>query len=197
MLELKNCYKKYGEKIIFENISYVFYNNIYWLKGENGIGKSVFLRCISNIEKFSGGIYKNNLKRILYIPEFSLNENWLTLKENIELFMFYHSINIRKDFIEKVLKKLNIEDASIFPYKASVGTNLKTIFSLIFIPNMWDMIIIDEAISHLDLKTQNILFAELNQRSSERTIVIFTYHGNLNSYNFIELTLKKEGMFYD
>ncbi|AEX84982.1 hypothetical protein XO10_02770 [Marinitoga sp. 1135] len=197
MLELKNCSKKYGNKVIFENVSYTFYNNIYWLKGENGIGKSVFLRCLSNIEEFSEGIYKNNFKKILYIPEFSLNEDWLTLEENIRLFMYYHNIKITENTFKEILKKLNINDFSIFPYKASMGTNLKTIFSLIFIPKVWSLIVIDETLSHIDIKTQNIIFNELKKRVSEGTIIIFTYHGILNSHKFIELTLKKEGIFCD
>ncbi|KAF2955824.1 ATP-binding cassette domain-containing protein [Marinitoga sp. 38H-ov] len=195
MIELNGCYKKYGNKIIFENINYTFYNNIYWLKGDNGIGKSVFLRCISNIEEFSGGIYKNNSKKILYIPEFSLNEDWLTLEENIRLFMYYHNISISDNIFKDILKKLNINDLSAFPYKASMGTNLKTIFSLIFIPNIWNLIVIDETLSHIDTKTQNIFFNELKNRMLEGSTIIFTYHGTLNNHKFIELTLKKEGIF--
>lgn len=197
-LEIKDCYKKYNDKLVFENISYKFENKIYWLKGSNGIGKSVLLRCLTNIEKFTGGTIQSDKKNILYIPEFSLNEDWLTLRENVKLLMYYHKLHIDDEKLSNILYKLNMGDCNILPTKASLGTNIKTSLALLFVEKYWDLIIIDEALAHIDNSTKSNIIRELARRCDENATVILTHHGEFmnekNKLDIKEIFLDKGGL---
>ena len=51
MIELKNASKRYGEKVILDNVSFKFeQKNLYWLTGINGVGKTTLLNIIIGYE---------------------------------------------------------------------------------------------------------------------------------------------------
>lgn len=179
-MEVLNISKKYKEKYVLTNLSYNFVKgNLYWIKGINGSGKSTFIRCLLGIEEIDEGYIKNNNKNILYIPEIEITEDWLTIKENIEL--IYKFSNISIDDNENLYKSLNIKDNDIdnISKNCSTGTNMKVGFSLIYKGKYWDLIIIDEALAHIDIKTQKSIFRELIKKSNEGCTIIFTNHENI------------------
>ena len=51
--------------------------------------------------------------------------------------------------------------------------------SLLFKMNFWDLILIDEALAHIDINTQEAIFRELVIRASERSTIIFTKHDDI------------------
>ena len=55
-IELKNVYKSYGDKAIFEDISFVIESGIVAIMGESGTGKTTLLRLISGLEKPDTGL---------------------------------------------------------------------------------------------------------------------------------------------
>ena len=56
MIELKNASKRYGEKVILDNVSFKFeQKNLYWLTGINGVGKTTLLNIIIGNEKLDYG----------------------------------------------------------------------------------------------------------------------------------------------
>ena len=56
MIELKNASKRYGEKVILDNVSFKFeQKNLYWLTGINGVGKTTLLNIIIGYEKLDSG----------------------------------------------------------------------------------------------------------------------------------------------
>ena len=46
MIKFENVSKKYDDNILFKNINLELKNNLVKIKGENGTGKSVFLKLI-------------------------------------------------------------------------------------------------------------------------------------------------------
>lgn len=51
--------KRFGQKILFDHLSFTFdQNKIYYLYGDNGIGKTTLFRCIVGIDSYSGTIEK-------------------------------------------------------------------------------------------------------------------------------------------
>lgn len=181
MLTLKNCGKIYEKKQILQDITYDFSDKIYWIKGKNGSGKSVLTRCIAGIEQFTEGEMNCDLKRKLYLPETAVGENWMTFRENIELLLSCYKIEMEEENIEKILQKLEIEESDKMVNLMSVGTAMKVGLFLLFIPEYWEMIILDETLSHLDVRMQGLILQELKKRSGEGTSVFLVNHGELQT----------------
>ena len=63
MIQVNELSKKYGDKIIFENIFCSLENrHIYGLAGINGIGKSTLLNAITQPDSIDYGIISTNHK---------------------------------------------------------------------------------------------------------------------------------------
>lgn len=179
MLKIENASKKYGSKIVFSNLNYEFKNQVYWLQGKNGIGKSVFTRCLVGFEKFSEGKVIGELGNILYLPDTSLGEKWLTINENIELLLFYYGIHVNDDEKERIRRTLDLGDGNDLVSHISVGTSMKLGVFLLFIGNYWKTIVLDETFSHLDIQTKQNILLELEKRSQEGAVIIIIHHGEL------------------
>jgi len=197
-LELKNLTKCYDEKIIFSNINYIFESGqVYWIKGENGVGKSTFIRMILGVDSITRGDIENIPIKKLYIPEVELCEKWLTINENIRF--LYDIAGVTKDQEISLDEELNIKDFNTLSMECSTGTNMKVGFSLIYASEKWDIIIIDEALAHIDLDTQRKIIKKLIELSKrDGTIVILTHHDDIvsNDSKYInKLIMKKDGFY--
>ena len=50
-MKLIDFSKRFGQKILFDHLSFTFdQNKIYYLYGDNGIGKTTLFRCIVGID---------------------------------------------------------------------------------------------------------------------------------------------------
>lgn len=54
---------------------------------------------------------------------------------------------------------------------------MKVSLSLLFTKKIWDLIIIEETLAHIDIDSQVIIFDNLVKRVKSGSIIIFTYHG--------------------
>ena len=90
MLEIKNLCKKFKNKIIYDNFSVTFYSDkINCIMGESGGGKTTLLNIISGLSSYDSGEIKGiNSKEISYIFQEDRLIPWLTIKENMELFIY-------------------------------------------------------------------------------------------------------------
>ena len=57
MLEVKNLTKHYQHQLIIDIPTLRLEPGIYWLKGENGSGKTTFLKTIAALIPFKGDIF--------------------------------------------------------------------------------------------------------------------------------------------
>lgn len=179
MLELKECSKYYKNKTVFESIHYSFKNEIYWLTGSNGIGKSVLLRCLVGLEDFSKGGVSGELGKVLYLPDTAIGENWLTMDENIQLMQYYFKIDLSDEKIAEIKESLGIRYGDDLISQVSAGTAMKVGLFLIFLENYWGTIVLDETLSHIDDAVKNIILTELEKRKKEGTCILITNHGEL------------------
>ena len=58
----------------------------------------------------------------------------------------------------------------------SLGTTMKLGMVLIYIKEYWDLIVVDEVISHLDVDSSRSIVEELEERAREGTTVILVDH---------------------
>ncbi|NBA57066.1 ABC transporter ATP-binding protein [Enterococcus hirae] len=198
VIELENVEKKYQEKIIFSKINVNLKNNVYFLKGKNGSGKSVFLRCLGNIESFSDGDVKKNNKNTLFLTDQSLCSNYLTILENIELFYSIHGLELTTSELDLIRMLYSDENQlNTLSENASVGMLLKASCTLLLKKEHWDLVILDETFSSIDKRGRAILLEKCHQLSLEGTCVIIVSHNELESeykYNFFTIHLSKDGV---
>lgn len=179
MIEIKNLYKYYDNKLIFKNFSLSLeLNKIYTLKGPSGIGKTTLLKIIAGIENFEKGFVKipKNLKIGFVFQEDRLVP-WLNIKENINLISNYNQ-NQLFDFFE--LEKVKFS----YPHTLSGGMKKRVNFlrAISYNPNF---LILDEPFSGLDLRLKNKFLNYLKYLNKENNIgLIISTHDDYDS-NFL------------
>ena len=79
MLTIHNLTKKFGRKLVLDNISFSFDNGVYGLLGPNGAGKTTLMRCLTKLYNTKDGVIfyndvsitkdKEYLTHIGYLPQ--------------------------------------------------------------------------------------------------------------------------------
>ncbi|WP_339216864.1 ABC-F family ATP-binding cassette domain-containing protein [Ornithinibacillus sp. FSL M8-0202] len=109
MLTIENIYKSYGDKVLFENISYTITDHDrIGLIGVNGTGKSSFLKVIAGLDSpDAGSIQYPKDYRIEYLPQEAELDPNLSVIEQI----YYGEAAIMKVMreYEKALQKLELD----------------------------------------------------------------------------------------
>ena len=179
-LKIRGLYKKFKDKNIFQDFNIDFIDeNINCIIGESGIGKSTLLNMISGLENIdSGKIIGVNKDDISYIFQESRLVPWLTVKNNIELFIYdYYTKENAESEINKIFKLLNISGIeNEYPEKLSGGMKQRVnIARALLKPSK--MVLMDEPFKSLDYKTKYSIMYELsNIFKNEKRIVIFVTH---------------------
>ena len=136
MLEIKNGFKKYGDKIVLQDINLKFEDGkMYGITGVNGSGKTLISKALTGYIKLTEGtvrqdgeiIRKNNnyIKDAGIIIENPVLVNEYTLEENLQ-YLKKMSKNKEKIDLEKWYKFFGIEEYknTLFS-KLSLGQNKK------------------------------------------------------------------------
>ncbi|KRL97995.1 amino acid ABC transporter ATP-binding protein [Liquorilactobacillus satsumensis] len=138
MLELKNITKRFGKRIILDNVNLSLEDGkILCVVGQSGAGKTTLLRCVSGLEKPDSGQILVDGKQIdpvstknedsvigVVFQEFQLFPH-LKVLENImlapELVLKKSKAEARKQALV-LLEKLSLADkADLYPYQLSGG----------------------------------------------------------------------------
>lgn len=186
MLEIINGTKKYGTKVIFENLNLKFLpGKIYGLVGENGSGKTVIMKCLCGYTSLtSGGVYQNKKKLrnkdnfiesagiIIENPKFMED---FTLMENLEIIKSY-SDNKKQIDIEYWLNFYDLYKYKDKKYrKLSLGTKQKLYLIQAFMSNP-NNLILDECFNGLDEKMAIKTRKFLKSYIKDDRIIILTSH---------------------
>lgn len=175
-MKLINCSKTYKEKKVLSQINLTLESGIYHLTGQNGTGKSVFCRCLLGLEQFTEGSIEAPPEQVLFLPDTPLGEDWLTLRENLELLLFYYGIPLTEEELTARMQQLQMTEPDENYHKVSVGTAMKIGLALLLQEKRWDLIVLDETMSHLDSTIREMIWDVLEQRAKEGTIVILIDH---------------------
>lgn len=188
-ITVNNAKKIFKDNVVFENINVEFNKgHFYLIKGENGSGKTVFLKCLCGYfildegEVFQDGKkirnrnnYIQNAGIVIETPKFL---DHLTLIENLRLLKLM-SEKITDEEIQKWIDFYGIEKFKNTKFKnCSLGTKQKMILIQAFIHKP-DVLILDEPFNSLDIESRSKTENYLNN-IKENSIIILSTHINDN-----------------
>ena len=197
-LQLKNISKSFKteKKIkVLKSLSFNFdKGKIYSLMGPSGSGKSTLLNLISLIDRPSNGSIKFNNSQVNFNEN---NKNDIFRAKNIGI--VYQQNNLLPDFTaleniylaclsvndnkniaiskaEKLLKKIGLSNRSNhFPSQLSGGETQRVAIARAII-NDPEIILADEPMGSLDMKTAKNIFDLLNNQKKSNRLIIFATH---------------------
>lgn len=179
-IEIKDLSKSYEGKPIFKDFSLTLESKkVNSIIGASGGGKSTLLNIIAGLlEKDSGSVFGVNEEEISYIFQEDRLLEWLTVRENIEIFIYnYYSREEAEEVIDKIFNMLNIKDTlNEYPAKLSGGMRQRVNIARALIKPS-KVILMDEPFKSLDYKTKYLIIKELKSIfEKEDRMVIFVTH---------------------
>lgn len=195
-IQIENLTKLYHSKIILDNISICLTNEKYiFIEGENGSGKTTFLKCICHFVQFQGKI--KNPYTISYVPEKIMLPPYLKVIDFIELIARVKKITC-KDKIEMYLRLFHMEqyqDMSI--QNLSLGTKQKIILIQSLIENR-DIYIFDEPLNGLDDETKQIFKKEIQKlKRKGKLIIIVSHQKEIFGFRKKQILSLRQGKLYE
>ncbi|MFA6237037.1 MAG: ATP-binding cassette domain-containing protein [Bacteriovorax sp.] len=173
MIKIEGLSHKFKERVILDNLNLeVSRNTFHTIIGLNGVGKSLTLRLISELETRQSGNIEYQSKKITFVFQNAAFFPWLTISKNLEVCSDYG-----KEYIFKLLKDWKLEKYSeMFPNELSGGTLQKVNLIRAFMQNA-DLILMDEPFSHLDIIQKEEIYQFTSALFAEyKTTVVFVTH---------------------
>ena len=189
-IAVNNISKRYGDQLILDHISAEFHTgNIYCIVGENGSGKTVFLKCICGLISCSEGeihikgipLRSENclsgeigaiIERPGFLPNYSGYENLYYLAALL------HTPN--KDQIRRAMYKVGLDPDSRKKVKHySLGMKQRLGIAQAIMENP-DILILDEPMNGLDKHGVEDMRKLLVQLKEEGTTILVASHNPLD-----------------
>lgn len=152
ILTVENLYKSYGEKVLFEDLSFgINKGQKVALIAKNGAGKSTLLNIIMNQDVPDTGniVFKNDIHMAFLGQNPYVNDNMTINEFMLDGIDVIHNWDYENKITE-VLFKLNITDHSRVIGSLSGGEKKKVALSKVLVEEV-DLLILDEPTNHLDV----------------------------------------------
>lgn len=182
-IEVNNVSKKYGDKVLFDDFTYIFLkNDRIGIVGKNGCGKSTLMKIIMGLEQpDSGSVDIGTTVKIGYFSQMNeyLDESMKVIdyvKETAEYIMTVNGRVTASQMCEKFLFTPEMQYQLIGKLSGGEKRRLYLLHVLMEQPNV---LILDEPTNDLDIKTMNIL------------------ENYLDSYDGIVITVSHDRYFLD
>jgi ABC-2 type transport system ATP-binding protein len=182
MIQLKNVTKKYGKKIVLNNLSFsANKGEITCLIGINGVGKSTTLKTIMGLTPINSGSILINVEtlkpatfnKIAFIPDTSIMLSSMTIRNAMDFMADYYD-SWNEDRALEILKffKLNeLDKISTLSKGNTAKVNLLLGLSLDV-----DYILMDEPFSGIDMFSREQIAEVFTTHLIEDRGVIITTH---------------------
>jgi len=184
MLQIKNLSKSFSNTSILNDVNFSLkLGEICAIVGNNGSGKTTFLKCLSGLMNFeTGSIEFNSTNGHLFLSDKLNIFGDLTIEENLKVISTYHDQNYNKIVFNDSLTMLNIEQFKDMPLKFLSRGNIQRNKLCIAMNLNWDYLLIDEPFSNLDAEGVKI-FRDIfnNFKSDNKSIIYSTHHDNQES----------------
>lgn len=186
MISLKEVSKKFGNKLVIDNISLTIKPGITFIVGSSGAGKSTLLNLIGGLDtpssgsiSYQGNDIATNLasyrgEKVGFVfQDFNLISG-LSVKKNIELGLLYskHKENISK--IDSQIAEFEIKDADQSVETLSGGEKQR-VAVIRSICKESDIILADEPTGNLDLTNSHIVYQSLVNMKQDKYIVVVSH----------------------
>lgn len=184
MIEIKNLNKRYGEKIVLNDLNLELHKpDIYALVGPNGTGKTTLMDIMANfVKRDSGEVKICNMdpsdfaifKKLSYARNLNMLYDNLTGLDHLELAKSLMNVS-DSDFKEAI----DIFGVSDFMKKKvstySLGMRQKMLLTYFFIGD-YDIYVMDEPVTGLDPSSIILLREYLQHLKSKGKMVILSSH---------------------
>ena len=213
ILNLEHISKIYGDKVIFDDISYgIHQGDKIGIIGINGTGKTTFLRILAGLEEADEGqVITQNGLRITYLPQHPQFPEGATVLSYVTQGQTDKSWNPETE-AHMVLNRLGITDHEEEIDHLSGGQKKRVALAAV-LANPSDVLILDEPTNHLDNEMASWLEDYLNRFKG--VVIMVTHdryfldrvtnkileisHGKLYSYEagysgFLEMKAAREEM---
>lgn len=186
-LSTKNLTKKYGNKIVVNNLSLdIEKGTIFGFLGKNGAGKSTFINMITGLSKPTSGSYEilghdeGSLKEIRHkigvLPDYSTFYENYTALDHLKYFSNILRLSLTSEELKDILRKVGLEDAvNVKTKNFSFGMKKKLGIAQAII-NKPELLFLDEPTSGVDANSILGIHSLIRQIASEGTTIFLTSH---------------------
>ena len=200
MVEVSHLHKKYGKKVILEDISFqANCGERIAIVGKNGCGKSTLMRSMSGIMKPDGGeiLYfgENALrkKKVFrdycgYVPQENPLIEELSVKDNLRLWG-----KGNREITEKLTELLQLKDMMHMPVEKLSGGMKRRVSIACALMNMPPVILMDEPTTALDLYYKEGIHKWMESYQKMNGIIIMTTHDEQEIMECDRCLVMKEG----
>lgn len=176
-MEIKNLEKRYGKKLILDDVTVDFGWGVYGIVGENGAGKTTLFRCITGlIQDYKGEINIPAGEKLNYLPQsFGMPEelNVWDVLEYISLLRDKKGAD--KDELEYLLKLLNLYEQRSKKVRALSGGMLRRLGIVQAFMGKREIVILDEPTAGLDPEERLRFKRALGELGKDRLILLSTH----------------------
>lgn len=182
LVEFKNVYKSFDEKVILTDISFrINKGKIIGLLGKNGMGKSTIIKLLNGLlTPTSGEILINDLapgveskKIISYLPERSYLDKSMTVNQILTFFSeFYDNFNINT--ARKLLYDLNLSETDNLN-KMSKGM-LEKLQLVLVMSREADLYVLDEPLGGVDPATRDYILDTILTNFKDGASILISTH---------------------
>lgn len=178
MLTVDNLSKSFSNTTILKDINFSLeLGKICVITGNNGSGKTTFLKCLSGLMNYeSGTINFNSNNGYLFLSDKLNIFGDLTIEENLKVLSTYHNHAFDESVFKDSLSILNIRQFKDLPLKFLSRGNLQRNKLCIAMNLNWDYLLIDEPFSNLDKKGIKIFNEIFNNFKLKNKSIIFSAH---------------------
>ncbi len=157
LIEVTNLTKKFKDEVVIKDLTITIEKGKnYILTGNNGTGKTTFLKILLGVYKPTSGKVKRNFKT------YSYSQEQLIYKHKIKVSAFLNSVtrllNVKRDKTKEAFFKLQTDK---YLNNLSKGNMKKILLYISFIKDV-DIIFLDEPFDGLDINMQDELTTYIN-----------------------------------
>ena len=179
IIKVEGLSKKFGKKIIFNEINLEFKRGeSVAILGNNGTGKSTFLRMICGLANISGGkVVKDKNIKINYIPDNYSKLN-LTIEEYMKAIGELEGLREEEYFkkIKELYKEFYLENMKDIPMKNLSKGTLQKVAVLQGLITKPDLLLLDEPLSGQDISSQENFIKIVRELIVKGVTVILCCH---------------------
>jgi len=194
-IECENISKNFYKNKVLENISLTVEENVaFQIKGENGSGKTTFLKILAGVDPdFTGKVLfygkdiqnydKEYLKNVVMLPSLPRFYNDLTVLENINFYCSIYSVasfDVAQNDIVNSFGIENILNSRIAELSDGFKKRVSLCLGFIIKPKL---LLVDEPYNFIDKNIKKVFDEEIKKLLANGSTFIFS-DNNMQNYDF-------------